>query len=555
MALERDVQRIAARTFSALDTPRSLAASLLLKYGEWDQLVRLEFDPLLYREDVFYSSLDRVRRDRIATDLLRKCRSIETTVDLEKEARRTFFLCEAQCKAQNLFLRDWFSLKEGVITTPKGAPASMVLLRKQLNRARKWIRGTLGQVPDYLNGKFGPGTIFESASFDRRLTGFGLTAYDKISNQPSASENVPPWLEDHLVWSTIMGGRWGAVTPNRVIPRVPGNRFTSVPKDAKKNRGICIEPGLNIFGQLALGKEMKFRLQRRGLLLGASTKCTESQALHRRMAAQASRDGCHATLDLSNASDTICRSLVELLLPEVWHDLLTSLRSPKTQIQGRWVELEKFSSMGNGYTFELETLIFASLAHASGAKVGFDSSVFGDDTIVPVEVAEDVVRLYTLCGFTINQKKSYVSGPFRESCGGDFWRGEDVRPYFLEESPCGPDAWFTLHNGLASILQRFTMLELGPVLRAIIDAIPSSVRFFGPERLGDIVLHGPHDLWVSKVVDGMHYVKGLIPQPRKKSLRRYGPQVALTAAVLGLPSSGIAPRDSVAGYRGCWINI
>jgi len=47
MALERDVQRIAARTFSALDTPRSLTASLLLKYGEWDQLVRLEFDPLL----------------------------------------------------------------------------------------------------------------------------------------------------------------------------------------------------------------------------------------------------------------------------------------------------------------------------------------------------------------------------------------------------------------------------------------------------------------------------------------------------------------------------
>lgn len=131
MALERDVQRIAVRFFTALDTPRSLSVKLLMEAGEWDQLVNLSVDPLHYREDVFYHSLDKYRRDRASTDLLRKCVDIDTTVDRKRVAEETFFKNEAACLGQNRFLNDWLSLEDGVITTPQGAPAGMVMLRKK----------------------------------------------------------------------------------------------------------------------------------------------------------------------------------------------------------------------------------------------------------------------------------------------------------------------------------------------------------------------------------------------------------------------------------------
>lgn len=547
MAFERDVQRTATKFLVALDTPRSLAVHLLAKHGEWGQLVNLSVDPLHYRWDCFGSDLDKLRRDRAATDLLRKCRDLPTDVDLHKEAVRTFHECELKCRSQNLFLSDWFSLENDRITTLKNAPGGLIALSKKLNSARRWIRKTLGGLPDFLNGKFGPGAVFESGQFDRRLKAFGLTTYDKIRNAPVATENLSRDLEDHLVWQTVMAGAWGAALPNRVIPRVRGNRFTSVPKDAKKNRGICIEPGLNVFGQLAIGSALKLRLKRRGLLHDSA------QDLHRRMARQASWDGLHATLDLSNASDTISSKLVELLLPHDWHAVLSELRSPMTEVEGRWFKLEKFSSMGNGYTFELETLIFASLAHACGCWVGVDSSVYGDDTIVPTAQAKELSQLLTLCGFTINQKKSYLSGPFRESCGGDFFGGEDVRPYYMKELPRAASDWIVIHNCIADLAGRFNMPELGSSARSAVDNIPRMDRCFGPKEFGDLVLHGPIETWTMKIKDSIRYVRAVLPIPRRKKLTRYGPHTALTAAVLGLPSGGIAPRDSVEGHRHRWL--
>lgn len=549
MALERDVLKLALRLYQALDTPRSLTCALLARYGEWDQLVCLSVDPASFREDVFFSSLDQFRRDSMATAFLRKCRDLDTSVDLEKAAERTFFLCESKCLSQNLFLDDWFHLGGNGITAPSGAPASISLLGKTLNRARKWVRDTLGELPDFLNGKFGPGATFESVGYDRKIVGLGLTTYDKLHHQPTASSCLSFTLEDHLVWSTGMAGVWGAVLPNRVVPRVSGNRFASVPKDATKNRGICIEPGLNVFGQLAVGSAMRYRLKRRGLDL------VRGQDLHRRMAREASRTGSHATLDLSNASDSVCYNLVRLLLPEDWFELLDELRSPVTEIRGRTVKLNKFSSMGNGYTFELETVVFAAVIHACGGRIGVDSFVYGDDMIVPTRLGQVVSQLLTLCGFSLNPKKSFLTGHFRESCGGDFWRGEDVRPFFLEESPTDAASWMVLHNRIVHMAHSFTMPELIPIARSCVDRIPVPWRVFGPPELGHCVLHGPSESWTVKIVDCIRKVRALVPVTRRKSLTRYGPRVALGAAVLGLPSVGLSPRDSVSGYAVRWLSF
>jgi hypothetical protein len=156
-----------------------------------------------------------------------------------------------------------------------------------------------------------------------------------------------------------------------------------------------------------------------------------------------------ATVDLSSASDTISRSLVISLLPFGWWELLDDLRSkvifiPKeylvevapskeTRRFGCLVTPEMFSSMGNGFTFQLETLIFWALTRAvrdlSGKKGII--SVYGDDIICPTSIAPRLKRVFHFFGFTVNEKKSNWTGVFRESCGKHYYDGGDVSPFYI----------------------------------------------------------------------------------------------------------------------------
>jgi hypothetical protein len=305
------------------------------------------------------------------------------------------------------------------------------------------------------------------------------------------------------------------------------------------------------------------------------------------MAQTASVSGSHATIDLSNASDTVCRVLVELLLPDDWHTLLSQLRSPFTRFSPdgkkknrRWYLLEKFSSMGNGFTFELETLIFCSLAHAVGCKIGLDSFVYGDDIIVPEDRAADVLAVLRYVGFTPNQAKTFTGASnFRESCGGDFFFGHDVRPFYIKESPNDPPAWIALANNLRYWSIKWSMPELMAVRASVLDNIPADIaRCRGPEELGDLVIHDDECKWNSTTRGSIRYVRIWRPVSRRnylhsKPLRdNHGKilrnsdlviatlrvvqlrelverDVALTAALIGLPSDGISPRNSVEGYR------
>jgi hypothetical protein len=89
--------------------------------------------------------------------------------------------------------------------------------------------------------------------------------------------------------------------------------------------------------------------------------------------------------------------------------------------------------MGNGFCFPLETLIFASLCAVSYDELRLkpDFKVYGDDIIVRKSCAARVLELLTICGFKANTDKTFLEGPFRESCGADF-EGEDVRPLTLD---------------------------------------------------------------------------------------------------------------------------
>jgi len=342
---------------------------------------------------------------------------------------------------------------------------------------------------------------------------------------------------------------------------IRGNRFTTVPKDAKKDRGIAIEPGLNVFFQLGVGDAIKRRLLRVGLDL------KDGQDIHKRVACDASRRGHYSTIDLSNASDTVSKALVKLLLPKGWFDLLDTLRSPMTFVDGKWVHLSKFSSMGNGFTFELETLLFAAIAQEAcylagvHAPTGAGCWVYGDDIILPSQASATMLTLLRFFGFTPNEGKTFTSGPFRESCGGDFFEGKAVRPHYLKDEPYEPADWIKLANGIRRLGRKDSGCDFhwGIVRRAwlrALDAIPVNIRRLrGPEDLGDLVIHDEREFWFKRRTRDLRtFVRTWMPFTKALPLHYWSGPVVFASALYGVPSDGVLPRDTVDGYRMKWVS-
>lgn len=162
--------------------------------------------------------------------------------------------------------------------------------------------------------------------------------------------------------------------PQQWVSRVAGSRLAFVPKTWKTHRTICLEPEGNMRWQCALGAVLKQRLRdrtsRTRYSFGETAKARGvdlfDQSYNQRLAEIGSYTGMLATIDLSQASDSVSLGLCQELLPPEWFDFICEIRSPYVQLpDGRWHKLEKVSSMGNGFTFELESLIFWALASSA----------------------------------------------------------------------------------------------------------------------------------------------------------------------------------------------
>jgi hypothetical protein len=528
---DRQIEKAVLRFCEDLSSPMSLKVSLLIRHGEWDQLASCKIDPRQYIDAESYW------RDATATSLLRKMVELPTTFDRKAKAEEAFLSNEATCLRTNRrlypYLFPHFEVEPGV--------------RDFLGRARKVIAEILGRLPDDVEGRFGPGATYGDRG---RFT----TIPDKMSANPTltpdAKYHILPWHQ--TLWAKAFN------ESGRELAWVQGNRFTTVPKDCEKDRGIAVEPSINAFFQLGYGRVIRHRLKRAGLNLQVG------QDIHRRVACEASIRGHLATIDLSNASDTVSRNLVKLLLPTKWYEVLDDLRSKKTEFRGKWHVLEKFSSMGNGFTFELETLIFLGLILALSTdghklEVGRNVFVFGDDIIVPSEISQDVISMLEFFGMSVNKGKTFVDGPFRESCGGDFFLGVDVRPFFLKEYPNEPQQLISFANGLRR-LNKGAEGRSSITRRAwfsVLDALPSRLRHLrGPEDLGDLLVHDEEECWQFRWRSGIRYFNVYRPaRYRKVSWRNFKPGVTLAAAIYGVPwnNGDIIPRDAVAGYKIGWV--
>lgn len=409
-------------------------------------------------------------------------------LDPEKKARERSEVAERRCRIANkrlsYYSKRWYRLKQ-----------HDRWLGNVFHNARLKIQQWLGPVnlnEIYDHARHGPGGTlncprpFSTAYFKyaQGMAGYSVSA----RCYPYAEAAI---LADPLWLRSLVADFYGinpvdvSTTPDlareivqRALVGANYNKVTYVPKTAQTHRAIAIEPLMNIFLQLGVGGVLKKRL--------ASAGCDlRSQERNQQLAALGSCDVVPdferpSTMDLEMASDTLCIELVRELIPEDWFQLLSDLRSPfGLNADGSVRKWAKFSSMGNGYTFELESLIFYALVCSTVEYFGGSLqyvSVFGDDIVVPhywFPMAREVLQF---AGFRTNSAKTFVAGPFRESCGKDFFKGTAVRPFYLKRQiKSRKDLIF-----LANSLDAFTAFDDSPAYAAardfVIGRLPQLLR-------------------------------------------------------------------------------
>lgn len=527
-----------------IDSSFSRRVGTLIVARDWDALATLEVRPQDYGDGT-NASVAAYKQDAALAALFTKNGDLQTTFDRREACLVKWWESEKCCALTNArfsnFLRGFYPEEDWRIV-------------EFLHRVQRRVKRLLGPLPVSLQGKFGPGSTYES-SILLGDAARSLTTVDKIDALWGTSSAHELASYACVADRYLAPEAYGIHTSQRVVVRA--SRWSSVNKNAKTDRSIGLEPGVNVYLQLGVGYAFKVPLLRCGIDL------PRGQERHRFLARNALTLGL-ATLDESMASDLWASNAVRFLLalaPE-WLALMEAVRTPYMEVEGSVVRLEKFSSMGNGFTFPLQTLLFYAVTREI---VGEDAlvSVFGDDIICPAEKAQDVMAALRFFGHKPNEQKSFYVGGFRESCGEDFLNGKPVRPHYLTEWPKGPPSWISFANGLwrRDSGFAFTKLRLW-----VLRQIPTTYRFGGPEVLGDAVIHGYRTR--SRRVNGCLQVRGVQIFGRKVDVKYFDFESLISAAVNGLSFKSVTvkrgeirvtvdyvPTRGTGGFGPKWYNV
>lgn len=459
---ERD---FALRFYEAVGSPFAVGAATRLLAVESSGFDSIPADPRNYREPRHFAE------DYQVAELLRKSKNIPGTTADTRAAKALVKFLDAE--AHNAKSNDrlwgeelppWFGVFSDHVTRILG-PLSDTRLER------------IAEL-----GKFGPGANVGVRSD-------GLVPSIKYEAKPVGTAPVidllpglmPACIYDY--W-TQQGSKVGVVR---------GNSHFTVPKDWEIDRCAAKEPLWNSFLQAGIGRSMEDSLLDIGVDL-------HDQRLNQNLAEMAWEWNL-ATLDLSSASDLMCRVLVLLALTyngdeegRRWFHLLHKARSPEMRIDGDWRQLEMFSSMGNGFTFPLETILFSAVIRTCvPARDWCVCTAYGDDMIVPQQYAPQVVECLEYLGFKINSKKSCLAGTFFESCGTDWFQGQNVRPFYLHKEPGSgiPYALQAANSLRAWCIRVYGSLpaKFAALWRWCKARVPQVWRYPVPPELGDAGLH------------------------------------------------------------------
>lgn len=406
-----------------VNSPFSLMYYVLFREGDFDQLLSIAMpEPSRYLCSQTFSD------DYQVWNLLRKADFLPTSTDLKAVALSKFYDSERACKEVN----EWF---RGI--------ANDHVAWNFLSKVRGKICDLLGpfKFSEFAeNCGFGPGATTtlprsRASVSDKVLSGFAVTT------------GAAPYLryalhhDFHIMRAAGIPVEGPTSLLSSEFDYQPGCKGQFVPKDARSHRFIAVEPTWNMFLQKSIGTLIKRRLKyartcsdtlRHQHALPRGIDIATAQKSHGEIIHNRGLFDSIATVDLSSASDSISTALVSFLMPDDWYSVMNSIRSKSVSLpDGKTISLEKFSSMGNGFTFELETLIFWAIS-SSLSELSF---VYGDDIIVLKDDVPQLIGWLEKCGFKTNVEKTFTSGPFRETCGYHSFNGDDVTPIYVREYP------------------------------------------------------------------------------------------------------------------------
>jgi hypothetical protein len=395
--------------------------------NEHRQLVELDVNPDHYCDPSAF------RDAYLATKFLSKSTFLSTKIDKKKVAMEKFWLAEKTCKELNT--RGYHHL---TINREIGASLHNAVIRK--------IDSVLGEFPfeEWVEfSDWGPGATLI-------IKGVDTSPVNKFRLENGTTRPLDDLMGELYA---LIYPRWDLSVRKIQI----GNKVITVPKNSKTDRTIAIEPGLNLWFQKGIGTLIRRRLRWVGLDLN-------TQERNQLLSKEGSKTNNLATVDFSSASDTVSNATVRELLPHRWFLVMDALRS-RFGVAGEspfWYE--KFSSMGNGFTFELESLLFFCIASAVCTTLQLstkDISVYGDDVILPRAAYPLFVKTCAFYGFTVNSQKSFSTGYFRESCGAHWYNGLDCKPFYLLEKVIGESRIYHTANSIRRVskLQGFTACD------------------------------------------------------------------------------------------------
>jgi len=399
------------------------------------------------------SSLEAARGSLLLRELFSKYDDGKPSPEKEAETWKRFHAAETLCRESNFWISRTFRWDPFWV------------------RVAGRIRDVLGEFSwDECAKSFGHGP-----GGTTRLPRAKAYAAYKYSGKPESTSGNAVLASCAIrvipLWETTV--RSSGNTSDDLIKIVPGNSIITVPKSYKTDRTIAKEPCMNVYIQKGIGTVIRRRLKRVGVDLN-------DQSRNQQAALLGSLTGSLATVDLSMASDTVSFELVSFLLPNDWWWALEQARSPVgTLASGEVIRYQKFSSMGNGYTFELESLFFWAIAQEVCCRDSNEKDdrilVYGDDIVVPTENCQSLLwRLYQ-AGFKPNPDKTFYSGPYRESCGKHYYLGKEITPFYVRKPVEKLSRLFLVHNNLYRFSER-TGIDCSEVLLGLRRLAPASWR-------------------------------------------------------------------------------
>jgi hypothetical protein len=412
---------------SRINTP---SAGLLCESLFERRAVDIKFEPSSYSERVDLAEA------YMLSKILSKWKGWMGVASPEAAAYDEWYIVENECRKTNKRLND--------LIDNAGYPGTYLI--SVISTAQRIISEILGdfEIRKVLRScRWGPGATCDlrrGTYRDQKMTQSMSTTQEALPYMKAIIESDPNWLE--AITGFYPDG------PVSLLPTfwkvTPYAKLTTVPKKWNIDRTIDMQPTANGYLQQGTGRYFRSRLlQRVGIDL-------TSQEENQRAAFEAVFDDL-ATLDLKGASDSVAHSLCTLLFPWQWTNWLNKLRTSYTIGPKGPVRLEKFSSMGNAFTFELETIVFYAITRAVCEVDGsrWDRvRVYGDDIVLPQGNYDNVVLALNYLGFQINTEKSFSSGEFFESCGRHYFRGDDVTPIYQKSLVNSPEEAIRFYNRL-----------------------------------------------------------------------------------------------------------